>query len=270
MESKSFWTIRWLALSRNFSKAFPIPFKEQHIHLTGSLTPEFILPYLQELLKGPNAEIYKRKIYQAYGEKIESITDVEALRKLLVLKEDERFDRYLEILLLPKLILTTKEVHKRAAFHMAQELYEAYNVGSIRLKFTYSRASSKASDQIPGLEELSSEDVVVGLYEGFMEYKKLNPAFDFVLSPCFRKEDDFFDDINFQSKKDHFEAQVDSIIQLLEKRPDIGKHLLDVDTVGNEQSLYTKEHFEVMRVGFRKLASRGFGLEVITEKPLLP
>ena len=84
---------------------------------------------------------------------------------------------------------------------MAKELYTKYNVGSVRLKFTYSRASTKRSDQIPGLEELPSEDVVLGLFDGFMAYKKQNPEFDFILSPCFRKEEGFFDSVNYQSKK---------------------------------------------------------------------
>ena len=127
------------ALSK-FFKNFPLPFKEQHIHLTGSLSPEFIFPHLKKLLSGSNADLYKKKIFDAYGEEGKNISTVEDLRNLLVLKDDERFDRYLEILLLPKLILTSKEIHKKAAFHMAKELYEKYNIGSVRLKFTYSRA----------------------------------------------------------------------------------------------------------------------------------
>lgn len=240
-----------------FFLSFPIPFKEQHIHLTGSLSPEFIFPYLKKLLNGPNAEIYRKKITDVYGPGSDEINSPEDLNQLLVLKDDERFSRYLEILLIPKLILTSKEIHKKAAFHMAKDLYEKYNVGSIRLKFTYSRASSNSSDQIPGLEELSGEDVVLGLFEGFKAYKKQQPSFDFILSPCFRKEDDFFDSENYASKKEHFEAQVDSIIELLEKYPELVRYLNDVDTVGNEMNLYKKEHFDIMRVGFRKLAARG-------------
>ena len=240
-----------------FFKELPLSFKEQHIHLTGSLSPEFIYPLLKKLLKGENAEIYKKKIEEAYGAGSSKIESVEDLRELLVLKEDERFERYLEILLIPKLVLTSKEIHKKAAFHMAKELYTKYNVGSVRLKFTYSRASTKSSDQIPGLEELPSEDVVMGLFDGFMAYKKQNPEFDFILSPCFRKEEGFFDSVNYQSKKEHFEAQVEEIIALLDKHPKLVNYLNDVDTVGNEMDLYKKEHFDVMRVGFRKLAAKG-------------
>lgn len=240
-----------------FLKNFPLPFKEEHIHLTGSLSAEFIMPYLKKLLEGDNSEIYKQKIIEVYGDGGAEIKSISDLKDRLVLKDDERFERYLDILLIPKLILTSKEIHKKAAFSMGKELYEKYNVGSIRLKFTYSRASSKKSDQIPGIADLSSEDVVMGLFDGFMAYKKQNPKFSFVLSPCFRKEESFYDSVNYSSKKEHFEAQVDSILKLLEKYPQLKPYLNDVDTVGNEIGLFKKGHFEVMRVGFRRLASAG-------------
>lgn len=35
-----------------FFKNFPIPYCEEHIHLTGSLTPEFIWEHMEPLLKG--------------------------------------------------------------------------------------------------------------------------------------------------------------------------------------------------------------------------
>ena len=71
------------------------------------------------------------------GETQEWIESVEDVDDLLRLKDEEQFDRYLEILLLPKLILTDKQAHKEAAYHMASELFHSYNVGSIRLKFTF-------------------------------------------------------------------------------------------------------------------------------------
>src|SRR5947209_4624340 len=37
-----------------FFRAFPIPYRDEHIHLTGSLDAEFIYPRLAELLDGPN------------------------------------------------------------------------------------------------------------------------------------------------------------------------------------------------------------------------
>ena len=65
---------------------------------------------------------------------------------------------------------------------MAKELYEKFNVGSIRLKFTLSRSTAIKSEQVPGLEDLTSEDVVLGLYEGFINYQKENPKFSFTLT----------------------------------------------------------------------------------------
>src|SRR5690606_4010617 len=123
----------------NFFKRFPKPYIEEHIHLTGSLTAEFIHPRLMTLLTGPEKQVYFDIINKVYGagtaERISTIEDVDALIRL---KEDEFFDRYLKILLLPKLILTTKEAHTEAAYHMASELYYKYNVGKLRLKFTLS------------------------------------------------------------------------------------------------------------------------------------
>lgn len=244
---------------RLFLKKFPLPYKEEHIHLTGSLTADFVYPRLVPLLNGPNAEIYWEKIRQTYGEDVK-ITSVEDVDELLRLKEDERFDRYLEILLLPKLILTDRQSHAEAAFHMASELYHSYNVGFIRLKFTFSRATTNSSEQIPGLEKITEEDVVLGLYEGFMEFKKKVPMFNFVLSPCFRKEASFFNAKKYPSKKEHFDHQIDQILSIIEKNPELGPYLTDVDTVGNERDLYRKGHFQDMRFGFRKLHYKGFSI----------
>lgn len=243
----------------NFFKRFPKPYIEEHIHLTGSLTAEFIHPHLMKLLKGPQKEIYYSIINKVYGDgTAENIETVEDVDNLVRLKEDEFFDRYLKILLLPKLILTTKEMHAEAAYHMASELYHKFNVGMIRLKFTLSRANQSADEQIPGLENLSEEDVVLGLYEGYMRFKKEHPEFDFVLSPCFRKEANFYDAENFHTKKDHFLFQVDAILEILDKHPFLVPHLCEVDTVGSERDLYRKGHFAEMQQGFRKLHFKGF------------
>ncbi len=244
-----------------FFRKFPMPYIEEHIHLTGSLSAEFIHPHLMPLLKGPQKETYIQIIDKVYGagtaEKIETISDVD---NLIRLKDDEFFDRYLKILLLPKLILTSKEMHKQAAYHMARELYTKFNVGKIRLKFTLSRANQSADEQIPGLENLIEEDVVLGLYEGYMEFKKEVPQFEFVLSPCFRKEANFFDAANFSSKKEHFLHQVDAIVHMLEKHPFLTPYLCEVDTVGSEKDLYRKGHFMEMQQGFRKLHYKGFAI----------
>lgn len=243
-----------------FSK-FPKPYIEEHIHLTGSLSAEFIHPYLMKVLNGANREAYISIIDKVYGEgtaeKIETVEDVD---NLIRLKDDEFFDRYLKILLLPKLILTTRKMHEEAAYHMAGELYHKFNVGKLRLKFTLSRANQSADEQIPGLENLTEEDVVLGLYDGFMKFKAEVPEFDFVLSPCFRKEANFFDAAHFATKKDHFLHQVDAILDMLDKYPFLIPYLCEVDTVGSERDLYRKGHFAEMQQGFRKLHFKGFAI----------
>jgi hypothetical protein len=244
-----------------FFKKFPKPYIEEHIHLTGSLSADFIHPHLMKLLKGPNQQLYFDIINKVYGEgTAEKISSVEDVDHLIRLKEDEFFDRYLKILLLPKLILTTKEMHAAAAYHMANELYHKYNVGMIRLKFTLSRANQTADEQIPGLEHLTEEDVVLGLYDGFMQFKQKVPDFDFVLSPCFRKEANFFDASKYETKREHFLQQVDAILDILEKYPFLCPYLCEVDTVGSERDLYRKVHFAEMQQGFRKLHFKGFAI----------
>jgi adenosine deaminase len=244
---------------RRFLKRFPIPYREEHIHLTGSLTADFVYPRLKPLLEGENQDSYWQKIKHTYGEDvvIENANDVD---DLLRLKEDEQFDRYLEILLLPKFILTSRQAHREAAYHMASEMYHSYNVGFIRLKFTFSRATTNSAEQIPGLEQITEEDVVMGLFEGFMEFRKKVPVFDFILSPCFRKEADFYNADQFPSKKDHFNHQIDQILEIIDKNPHITSHLSDVDTVGSERELYRKGHFQDMKLGFRKLHYKGFSI----------
>ncbi len=241
-----------------FLKSFPIPFNEEHIHLTGSLSAEFIYPRLKPLLEGPNKEIYEKKIKDVYGEDSIPINCVEDVDNLIRLKEGEQFDTYLKILFLPKLILTSKKVHEEAAYHMAKDLYEKYNVGNIRLKFTLSRSTGMESEQIPGLEGITEEDVVSGLYDGFNKFKNENSFFNFVLSPCFRKELDFYDKENYSSKKEHFEKQVEQILEIVEKRPELKNHLTEIDTVGNEKELYRKKHFKELKSGFRRLQYNGF------------
>ncbi len=244
---------------QNIFKSFPIPFREEHIHLTGSLTADFIYPRLKKLIDGPHGNLYLEKIKAVYGDdaKVDSVEDI---HQLITLKDDEAFDRYLEILLLPKMILNSRQAHQEAAYHMASELYHSYNVGMIRLKFTLSRATSSDFESVPGIEHVSEEDVVLGLFEGFMEFKKRVPSFDFVLSPSFRKEASFFDNKRFKKKKDHFIHQVNSILTLLDQHPQLIPYLRDVDTVGNERDLYRKSHFQDMRHGFRKLHYKGFSI----------
>jgi hypothetical protein len=91
-----------------------------------------------------------------------------------------------------------------------------------------------------------------------MDFKKEAPAFDFILSPSFRKESTFFDSKKYKSKQESFLAQVNQVLNLLEKHPQLHAVMTEVDTVGNEQDLYRKSHFMDMKNGFRKLQYRGF------------
>lgn len=243
-----------------FFKRFPLPYIEEHIHLTGSLSADFIHPHLMQLMAGPLGHLVKEKIDKIWGKGSSQIKTVEDVDRLIRLKDDEFFDRYLKILLLPKLILTSQDMHRQAAKHMAQELNKKFNVGTIRLKFTLSRASSSDDETIPGLPQVSEEEVVMGLYQGFKDFQREVPSFRFILSPCFRKESHFFDSKRFSSKKDHFLHQCDEILHLLEKHPELAEHLCEVDTVGNERDLYRKGHFLEMQQGFRKLHYKGFSI----------
>lgn len=241
-----------------FFKEFPLPYHEEHIHLTGSLSAEFIYPRLKKLLNGPDQKLYEDKIKQVYGENAIPLNSVDDVDRLIRLKEGEQFKTYLKILYLSKLILTTKEAHEEAAYHMASELYEKYNVGKIRLKFTLSRSTGISDEQIPGLENLTEDDVVLGLYNGFMKFKQEKPFFNFILSPSFRKESNFFDQESYDNKKDHFDDQVLSILDILKKYPYLKEVLSEVDTVGDERELYRKKHFMEMKSGLRRLQYQGF------------
>ena len=242
-----------------FFKNFPMNFLEEHIHLTGSLNAEFLFPRLQKVFQGPHGAKAKEQIQKVYGKDIK-IETVEDVHELITLKDDEFFDRYLQILYLPKLILVDRQSHAEASYHMAEELYKKFNVGMIRLKFTLSRASINELDQIPGADLVTTEDVVLGLYDGFKAFQKIVPQFRFVLSPSFRKESDFYDSKKFSSKKEHFLEQVKELLGLIEKFPELKEYLCDVDTVGNERDLYRKAHFTDMKLGFRKLQFRGLSI----------
>jgi adenosine deaminase len=239
-----------------FFRSFPIPFRDEHIHLTGSLAAEFVFPRLQALLEGPQKHVYEAKIREVYGEvAIRSVADVE---NLIRLRDDQRFDQYLKILYLPKLILTTREAHRDAAYHMASRLWHTSNVGGLRLKFTLFRETTDPKEQIPGLDALTAEDVLLGLYEGFKAFQDEQKQFRFILSPSFRKEAGFYDAVRYPSKRASFDDQVRQIIELLKKHPELQDVVTEVDTVGNERGFYRKAHFQEMRVGMRKLQAYGF------------
>jgi len=241
-----------------FFRAFPIPFRDEHIHLTGSLGADFVYPRLARLLDGPQRALYESKIADVYGRDALPIRNVADVDRLIRLGEGERFDRYLKILYLPKLVLVDREAHRDAAYHMASRLWRTSNVGSLRLKFTLMRETTDPAEQIPGINELTPEDVVMGLYEGFRRFQSEQPAFHFILSPSFRKEPGFYDATRYPSKKASFDDQVRQIIELVKKHPELADVLNEVDTVGNERGFYRKAHFQEMRVGMRKLQGYGF------------
>ena len=242
----------------SFFRRFPIPFREEHIHLTGSLAADFIYPRLVPLLEGPNGDLYRSKIAAVYGSNSLPIRSAEDVDRLIRLRDEERFDRYLKILYLPKLILTSREAHREAAYHMASRLYRTGNVGSIRLKFTLFRETTDPTEQIPGLADLTAEDVLLGLYEGFKAFQTEVPIFQFILSPSFRKEAGFFDAARYPSKRASFDDQVGQIIALRKKHPQLESVVTEIDTVGDERGFYRKAHFQEMRVGMRKLQAYGF------------
>ncbi len=241
-----------------FFKQFPAKYKEQHIHLTGSLSAEFVHPRLMKLINGPNAEVYKKKITDVYGEDCWPIKTVEDVDHLIRLQDGEQFMTYLRILYLPKLILVDRAAHEEAAYHMAEELYHKYNVGHLRLKFTLNRNTGNETEQLPGQITVTEEDVVFGLYNGFKKFQSEHPDFDFILSPSFRKEADFYDHKNFDSKQDHFLDQVKKLLEIVDKNPELAPHLVEIDTVGDEKELYRKKHFAEMKAGLRRLQYNGF------------
>jgi adenosine deaminase len=241
-----------------FFRAFPLPFHDEHIHLTGSLGADFVWQRLEPLLAGPDRALYEEKIAAVYGDDslpIRSAVDVE---RLIRLRDEDRFDRYLKILYLPKLILTSREAHRDAAYHMATRLYRSGNVGSLRLKFTLFRETTDPAEQVPGLGDLTPEDVLLGLHEGFRAFQSEVPEFRFILSPSFRKEAGFYDATKYPSKRASFDDQVRQIIELLRNHPELRDVVNEVDTVGNERGFYRKVHFQEMRVGMRKLQAYGF------------
>jgi adenosine deaminase len=243
---------------RAFFGGFPIPYRDEHTHLTGSLDAEFIYPRLERLLNGPERATYEAKIAEVYGEQSLPIRNVGDVDRLIRLGDDDRFDRYLKILYLAKLVLTDRQAHRDAAYHMARQIHSAYNVGALRLKFTLFRSTTESSEQIPGIDDLSPEDVVLGLYEGFRSFQSEVPSFEFILSPSFRKEPGFYDADRYPSKRADFDDQVRQIILMLGRHPELVPVMREIDTVGNEKGFYRKAHFQEMRVGIRKLQAYGF------------
>ena len=69
-----------------FFQEFPLRYCEEHIHLTGSLSPEFIWEHLQKILQGDEGERIQQKIEEVYGRKI-VWKGVETVRELVCFGE---------------------------------------------------------------------------------------------------------------------------------------------------------------------------------------
>ncbi|MGC4073781.1 MAG: hypothetical protein QM760_14975 [Nibricoccus sp.] len=103
-----------------FFREFPLPYHEEHIHLTGSLSAEFIYPRLKKLLEGPDKKTYEEKSSRSMENRPFPSPPYPNVRRLPDPSQGgEQFKTYLKILYLSKLILTTKEAHDAAAFHIA-------------------------------------------------------------------------------------------------------------------------------------------------------
>lgn len=248
------------AALQEYFKNFPLTYREEHTHLTGALDADFIYPRLKKALKGRGGKQIRETIEAVYGVSASSLRTKKAIEDILRIQQDEGFDEYLKKLVLPKLLLTSRKAHADAAYHMAERMHTQFNVGSLRLKFTFSRAntSGSASETIHGAEALTSEDVMLGLYDGFKRYQKKFPAFRFTLSPSFRKEMDYFDSVRFDTKGEHVMHQVNELLEILDRHPELGMYVTEIDTVGNERDFFRKSHYQEVQSAFRKLQFRGF------------
>ncbi len=240
-----------------FFKSFPLRFREEHIHLTGSLTADFIYPRFKKLLEGPNRSIYEEKIKSIYGDHSLPIKSAEDIDRLIRLPDEQNFDYYLLILYFAKIILIDRQTYREAAYHLSEKLWNQYNIGAIRLKFSLSRGTTIISEQIPFIENLHPRDVILGLYQGFKDFQNKHSEFRFILSPCFRKEQNFYDSNRFRNKKEDFDYQVSELINILKENQYLREYVLEVDTVGSEKQLYRKSHFQEMKPGLRKLQAMG-------------
>ncbi len=246
----------------NYFHDFGLHFQEHHTHLTGALDESFVFPRLQEALAGPHGAQIAEQIREVYGIDASTLKTPEDISALIRLRDDESdqpFVQYLRKMLLTKVVLTTKQAHHDAAYHMAERLWNEANVGFIRLKWSFSRANSTgAAEEIPGMEHLSSEDITVALYEGFRDFQSKHPGFSFELAPSFRKELDYFDTSRFQDKQEDINNQVNEILAIIDRHPELAAVMTSVDTVGNEMHFYSKENYMAFKAAFRKLQFRGF------------
>ncbi len=249
----------------DFFQLFPLRYQENHVHLTGALPVDFVYQKLRLLWQSKQADFYRQQIREVYGENCLRRLSKKEVESLLRLPRRGNFSTYLKRLFLTKLVLNNfdfprRQIHRQAAFAMAEDMYKNYNIGFIRLKYTFSRATQMPAESVPGLGKGEAEDTLLGLYQGFIDFKRQHPDFNFILSPSFRKERDFFDKQKYSSKEEHFLHQVDTLLALLKKYPYLQSHVKDVDTVGDERELYRKNHYKEMQKGIRKLQQAGLAI----------
>src|SRR5437868_12199001 len=79
-----------------FFRSFPIPFRDEHIHLTGSLDADFVYPRIAALLEGPHRELYESKIVAVYGRDALPIRSAADVDRMIRITENDRFERYLK------------------------------------------------------------------------------------------------------------------------------------------------------------------------------
>ena len=97
---------------RLYFQNFPLKYKEEHIHLTGSLSAEFIYPRLKKLIEADSNGVYHKKLKEVYGDDVELPSCIQDVDELIRLRPTEEFDRYLEILQPAKFVLVDKKAHE--------------------------------------------------------------------------------------------------------------------------------------------------------------
>lgn len=242
-----------------------VPFFDRHTHLTGALPAEWMFAELSKFLDDSSQHaILNEKTRHILGCDFEAITSAAQLSVLLESKAAENFDGYLASLAFGKLLLTSYEAHRSAAYHMAKNMFENHGVHWLELKFTLDRSGGDSpAEQFPGLEQLTDEQVLTGLYDGFMQYKKEHPAFRFFLSPGFRKEKNNYNR-SFGSKQADLIDQARRIVAIKRssdpRLAEVGRKLVSVDTFGNEAGFWSKADFELFLPAIRMLQRAGIQL----------
>ena len=65
----------------DFFKHFPVKYREEHIHLTGSLSSEFVYSKLRVLLESKNKDFYLQRIKDVYNLQVLNVLYVKILNE---------------------------------------------------------------------------------------------------------------------------------------------------------------------------------------------